>query len=47
VLDILVRDDSILPFLDVGYRFQNLEGGYIFKVKVGFLGIGLAIGYSF
>jgi len=44
---VFLRDDSILPFLDLGYRFQELEGGIILRGKIGFLGIGVGIGYSF
>jgi len=44
---IFFRDGSILPFLDLGYRFQKLNGGVIFRGKIGFLGVGLGIGYSF
>jgi hypothetical protein len=36
-----------LPLLDVGYRYQKPEGGLIFRVKAGLLGVGLGLGYSF
>ena len=44
---IFLRDDSVLPFLELGYRFQELDGGIIFRGKIGLLGLGLGIGYSF
>ena len=44
---VFLRDDSILPFFDMGYRFQKLEGGMILRGKIGFLGLGLGLGYSF
>ena len=44
---VFLRDDSILPFFDVGYRFQKLEGGIILRGKIGLLGLGLGLGYSF
>ena len=40
-------DDIIVPFIDLGYRFQKPEGGFIFRGKAGILGIGLGIGYAF
>jgi len=46
-LGVFLRDDSILPFLDLGYRFQELDGGIIFRGKIGFLGLGVGLGYSF
>lgn len=36
-----------LPLLDFGYRYQKPEGGFLFKAKAGFLGIGIGLGYSF
>jgi len=44
---IFLRDDSVLPFLELGYRFQELDGGIILRGKIGLLGLGLGIGYSF
>ena len=44
---LLYRDQSILPFLDLGYRYQKLDGGIILKGKIGLFGLGLGIGYSF
>jgi hypothetical protein len=40
-------DLSVLPLIDVGYRFQKPQGGFIFKAKAGFLGIGIGLGYAF
>lgn len=36
-----------LPLLDVGYRFQKPEKGFVFRVKVGALGAGFGLGYAF
>jgi hypothetical protein len=36
-----------LPLLDVGYRYQKPDGGFIFKAKIGILGIGFGLGYAF
>ena len=44
---LLYRDRSILPFLDLGYRYQKIDGGIILKGKIGLFGLGLGIGYSF
>ena len=44
---VFLRDDSVLPFLDLGYRFQKLDGGIILRGKIGFLGLGVGLGYSF
>ncbi len=44
---VFLRDDSVLPFLDLGYRFQKLDGGIILRGKIGLLGLGLGIWYSF
>jgi hypothetical protein len=37
----------LFPLLDFGYRYQKPEGGFIFKSKLGILGIGIGIGYAF
>ena len=44
---VFLRDDSVLPFLELGYRFQELDGGIIIRGKIGFLGFGVGLGYSF
>ena len=44
---VFLRDDSVLPFLELGYRFQELDGGIILRGKIGFLGFGIGLGYSF
>jgi hypothetical protein len=36
-----------LPLLDVGYRYQKPDGGFVFKAKIGILGIGIGLGYAF
>ena len=42
------NDLFILPLLDVGYRYQKPEGGIMFKVKAGVLGIfSVGLGYAF
>ena len=43
-------DDSnsfAFPLLDVGYRYQKPNGGFIFKAKLGILGVGIGLGYAF
>jgi hypothetical protein len=35
------------PILDLGYRYQKPEGGFLFKAKVGISGIGIGLGYAF
>lgn len=37
----------VLPLADLGYRHQKPGGGFIFKAKVGILGIGIGLGYAF
>ena len=36
-----------LPILDLGYRYQKPDGGFLFKAKVGIFSIGLGLGYAF
>lgn len=40
-------DSVTLPLFDVGYRYQKPEGGFVFKAKIGILGIGIGLGYAF
>lgn len=40
-------DSVTLPLLDVGYRYQKPNGGFLFKAKVGILGVGIGLGYAF
>jgi len=35
------------PVFDLGYRYQKPEGGFIFRAKLGTLGVGVSFGYSF
>jgi hypothetical protein len=35
------------PLLDVGYRYQKPDGGFVFKAKLGILGVGIGLGYAF
>jgi len=41
------RKRNLLPLVDIGYRYQNTEGGFIFKAKASVLGLGVGIGYAF
>jgi hypothetical protein len=41
------RDTITLPIIDIGYRYQKPEGGFIFKTKIGILGVGFGVGYAF
>jgi hypothetical protein len=36
-----------LPLIDVGYRYQKPDRGFIFKAKIGILGVGFGVGYAF
>ena len=36
-----------LPHFDLGYRYQKSNGGFIFRAKVGILGLGIGLGYAF
>jgi len=39
------RSDTVLyPLLDLGYRYQKPEGGFIFFAKIGTPGIGIGLG---
>ena len=40
-------DMYFLPLIDLGYRYQKPQGGFIFRAKAGFLGIGISLGYAF
>ena len=37
----------VYPLLDLGYRYQKNEKGFVFRVKAGVLGAGIGLGYSF
>jgi len=39
--------EFIYPLLDLGYRYQKPEGGFLFKAKLGVLGLGIGLGYAF
>ncbi len=45
--DIEQNDMFVFPLIDFGYRYQKPEGGFIFRAKAGFLGIGIGLGYAF
>jgi len=40
-------DAITLPLIDVEYRYQKPEGGFVFKAKIGILGVGFGVGYTF
>ena len=42
----IVQDNGYL-LLDIGYRFQKPEGGFIFKTHLGSLGAGIGVGFAF
>ena len=37
----------LFPIVNIGYRYQNPKGGFIFKSLIGIDGITLGIGYAF
>ena len=39
--------NTFVPLVNLGYRYQKPEGGFIFKVHAGVLGLGLGIGIAF
>ena len=41
------NDVFYLPILDFGYRYQKPAGGFLFKAKMGILGLGFGLGYAF
>jgi hypothetical protein len=41
------KDTFILPVVDVGYRYQKPGTSFIFRSKLGFLGLGIGLGYAF
>jgi hypothetical protein len=41
------QESFVYPLLDLGYRYQKPEGGFIFRAKMGILGGGLGLGYAF
>jgi hypothetical protein len=43
------EDDGFrpIPLVDLGYRYQRPEGGFIFRAKVGILGVGISLGTAF
>lgn len=47
----LTCDDSrgfqTIPLVDIGYRYQKPEGGFLFRAKLGTLGAGIALGFAF
>ena len=41
------NDIVAYPLVDVGYRYQKPGGGFVFKAKIGLLGLGIGLGYAF
>ncbi|MCK5441322.1 MAG: hypothetical protein KAJ23_05495 [Maribacter sp.] len=41
------NNSGVYPLLDAGYRYQKPGGGFIFKTKIGILGLGIGLGYAF
>ena len=37
----------LLPILNIGYRYQKPEGGFIFRANAGIVALGISIGYAF
>lgn len=37
----------VLPNFNIGYRFQPVRGGFLFKINAGIPGIGVGLGYAF
>ena len=37
----------IYPLFDLGYRFQKPAKSFLFRAKIGTLGIGIGLGYAF
>jgi opacity protein-like surface antigen len=37
----------VFPLVDLGYRYQKPEGGFVFRAKAGVLGVGIGLGYAF
>lgn len=42
-----VGDVFAAPLIEIGYRYQKPTGGFLFKAKLGNLGLGFGIGYAF
>ena len=40
-------NSGVYPLLDAGYRYQKPSGGFVFKAKIGILGVGIGLGYAF
>jgi hypothetical protein len=36
-----------LQIIYIGYRYQKPVGVFIFKTKIGILGVGFGVGYAF
>jgi hypothetical protein len=41
------NNSGVYPLLDAGYRYQKPNGGFVFKAKIGILGLGIGLGYAF
>jgi hypothetical protein len=40
-------NSGVYPLLAMGYRYQKPSGGFVFKTKIGILGLGIGLGYAF
>tara|TARA_Y100000766_G_C18598344_1_gene455370 strand:- start:40 stop:546 length:507 start_codon:yes stop_codon:yes gene_type:complete len=43
----LTFEKFISPILNIGYRYQKPDGGFIFRANAGIISLGLSIGYAF
>ena len=37
----------LLPILNIGYRYQKPDGGFIFRANAGIVALGISFGYAF
>ncbi len=37
----------VIPLIDLGYRYQIPEGGFLFRARAGTYGLGVGFGYAF
>ena len=41
------RTGAKWPIIELGYRYQNPKGGFLFRSFLGTTGIGIGLGYGF
>ena len=41
------RSGALWPIIELGYRYQNPNGGFLFRTFLGTTGIGIGLGYGF